>query len=125
MLEIEAGAKRRFADEYDAAQVRGEVVGRQGGGDTTVLARNAATAADVGLSRKAVHEARIIRDAQAAKLDVAAGDIVNAADNPVCCQIGLASRGCRPAIRDQNPENFAALRRTHIGRHPPFSDRCI
>jgi hypothetical protein len=63
-LEIEAQAKRRLADEYDAAQERGEVVGRGGGGDTTVPVRNAATAADVGLTRKEIHEARIIRDAE-------------------------------------------------------------
>jgi hypothetical protein len=64
-LEIEALAKRRLADEYDAAQERGEVIGRKGGGDTTVPVRNAATAADVGLTRKEIHEARAIRDAEA------------------------------------------------------------
>lgn len=63
-LEIEAGAKRRLADEYDAAQERGEVVGPHGGGDSTVPNRNAATAADLGLSRKEIHEARKIRDAE-------------------------------------------------------------
>jgi len=52
----------RLADEYDAAQERGEVVGRKGGGDTTVPVRNAATAADVGLSRKQIHEARAVRE---------------------------------------------------------------
>ncbi|TGQ95997.1 hypothetical protein EN851_07680 [Mesorhizobium sp. M8A.F.Ca.ET.208.01.1.1] len=62
-LEIEAQAKRRLADEYDAAQDRGEVVGRKGGGDSTVPSRNAATAADVGLNRKDIHEARQVRDA--------------------------------------------------------------
>jgi len=45
-------------------QERGEVVGRNGGGDTTVPIRNAATAADIGISRKDIHEARIIRDAE-------------------------------------------------------------
>ena len=63
-LEIEAGAKRRLADEYDAAQERGEIVGRKGGGDSTVPQRNAATAADIGLSRKDIHDARQIRDAE-------------------------------------------------------------
>ncbi len=64
----EAAAKRRLADEYDAAQERGEVAKS---GDTLrngpgVPKRNAgkATAADVGLSRKEIHEARSIRDAQ-------------------------------------------------------------
>lgn len=63
-LAIEARAKIRLADEYDAAQERGEVVGRSGGGDNTVPERNAATAADLGLSRKTIHEARHLRDGE-------------------------------------------------------------
>jgi hypothetical protein len=58
-LEIEAMASKRLADEYDAAQERGEAVGRKGGGDSTVPERNAATAADLGLTRKQIHEARV------------------------------------------------------------------
>lgn len=64
-LEIEAMAKRRLADEYDAAQERGEV--GQEGRPKTVPNENGivpATAADVGLSRKDIHEAREIRDAE-------------------------------------------------------------
>lgn len=63
----EAQAKRRLADEYDAAQARGEVARS---GDTLrtgpgVPKQNAgkATAADVGLTRKEIHEARRICDA--------------------------------------------------------------
>lgn len=63
-LEIEAGAKRRLADEYDAAQERGEVAvsgdnqrGRSDG-------ERPPSAIEVGLSRKEIHEARIIRDAE-------------------------------------------------------------
>lgn len=66
-LEIEAAAKRRLADEYDGGQERGEIVGPKGGGDSTVPSRNAATAADVGLTRKQVHEARQVRDAEQAQ----------------------------------------------------------
>lgn len=69
-LEIEAQAKRRLADEYDAAQDRNEVAKS---GDTLrsgpgVPDQNAgkATAADIGVSRKEIHEARIIRDAEVA-----------------------------------------------------------
>ena len=59
-------AKRRLADEYDAAQERGEVVGAHNGAKNRVLSENAiATAADIGLSRKDIHEARQIRDAEA------------------------------------------------------------
>lgn len=67
---IIAAAQHRLADEYDAAQERGEVALA---GDTLkhgpgVPERNAgkATAADVGLSRKEIHEARIVRDAETA-----------------------------------------------------------
>lgn len=65
-LDVEARGKRLLADAYDEAQERGDAVGRQGGGDSTVPARNAATAADLGLSRKVIHEGRMIRDAEAA-----------------------------------------------------------
>jgi len=68
-LEIEAAAKRRLADEYDAAQARGEIA-RLGTNqsDLGVSNRNTrpSTAADVGLSRKAIHDARLIRDAEVA-----------------------------------------------------------
>ena len=63
-LEIEAQAKRRLADEYDAAQERGEVAtGRPksiSGGNTS------ATVAEIGLTSLQIHEARIIRDAEIA-----------------------------------------------------------
>jgi hypothetical protein len=64
-LEIEAAAKRRLADEYDAAQARGEVK-RNGGDRSTVEDRNTASAADLGLRRDQIHDARLIRDAEAA-----------------------------------------------------------
>lgn len=64
---LEAAANRRLADEYDAARERGEVVGPSGGGDSTVPVRNAATAAEVGFTRKQIHEAREIRDAEVAQ----------------------------------------------------------
>lgn len=67
-LEIEARAKRRLADEYDAAQARGEVArGREGRG-LGVARDNAqiATAADLRLRRDQIHEARQIRDAETA-----------------------------------------------------------
>lgn len=63
-LEIEAQAKRRLADEYDAAQERGEVA-KIGDNLPSVPDKNSkATAADIGLSRKEIHEARIVRDAE-------------------------------------------------------------
>lgn len=65
-LDIEAQAKRRLADEYDAAQERGEVatVGKRSQPERLTAAPP--SAADAGLSRKTIHEAREIRDAEEA-----------------------------------------------------------
>lgn len=63
-LEIEAGAKRRLADEYDAAQERGEVQSHGGQGKRDVLNENIPSVTDLGLTRKAIHEARELRDAE-------------------------------------------------------------
>jgi hypothetical protein len=63
-LELEAMAKRRLADEYDAAQDRGEVA--TAGGDKSKLPeQNFATVSDIGLTHKEIHDARQIRDAEA------------------------------------------------------------
>ena len=63
-LEIEAAAKRRLADEYDAAQARGEVAKR--GWESGVDKRNTTTAADLGLRHDQIHDARLIRNAKTA-----------------------------------------------------------
>jgi hypothetical protein len=66
ILELEAQAKRRLADEYDAAQARGEVAER--GKPVNVPDGNIKpTTADLGLSRKDIHEAREVRDAEDAE----------------------------------------------------------
>lgn len=65
-LEIEARAKIRLADEYDAAQERGEVK-RNGGDRSTLESRETASAADLGLRHDQIQEARLIRDAEAAE----------------------------------------------------------
>ena len=58
------GAKRRLADEYDAAQERGEVRGDR---QRTASNAEAIGVNDIGLTHKDIHEARIIRDAEAAE----------------------------------------------------------
>lgn len=64
-LEIESLAKRRLADEYDAAQERGEVQTRGGQGRDIPDGNNPPpTVADIGLTSKQVFEARLIRDAE-------------------------------------------------------------
>ncbi|MCJ2135560.1 hypothetical protein MKK69_16130 [Methylobacterium sp. J-026] len=69
-MEIEAAAKRRLADEYDAAQERGEVATQSRGGaniaDGVPGGNTVATVTDLGLTRKAIHEARQLRYAEAA-----------------------------------------------------------
>ncbi len=65
MVPRRANREWRLADEYDAAQERGEV--QRPGGDrvSNVPERNnAPTVADLGLTRKQIHEARQIRDAE-------------------------------------------------------------
>jgi hypothetical protein len=67
-LAIEAEANRRLADEYDAAQDRGEVASASVRTDIVPDGNDVerpATAAELGLSRKDIHEARIVRDAEA------------------------------------------------------------
>ena len=56
------GAKRRLADEYDAAQERGEVRGDR---QRTASNAEAVGVDDIGITHKDIHEARIIRDAEA------------------------------------------------------------
>lgn len=67
-LLIEARAKMLLADEYDAAQDRGEVA-KLGSNQTQVgvpAGNTLPTASDLGLTRKDIHEARQIRDAERA-----------------------------------------------------------
>lgn len=66
-LEIEAAAKRRLADEYDGAQERGEV--KSSGQPRKSIVpneNNTPSVSDIGLTRKQVHEARQLRDAEKA-----------------------------------------------------------
>lgn len=109
-LEIEAGAKRRLADEYDAAQDRGEVAKHSAGNPQIVPERNdlPATAAEVGLSRKDIHEARMIRDAEEASPGVvkqAINEAVEAGEEPTRAKVRRAvlktvkpDGGSRPPI---------------------------
>jgi hypothetical protein len=82
-LAIRARAEIRLAEEYDAAQARGEVAGHgQRGPEKDVGVHNVfwrtdlvgsnnevrhATAADLGLRRDEIYEARKLRDAEAAE----------------------------------------------------------
>lgn len=63
MVSDDARAEMRLAEEYDEAQARGEVAGH---GRSKVEPVNVTTAADLGLRRDEIHEARKLRDAERA-----------------------------------------------------------
>ncbi len=60
-MAIRARAEMRLAEEYDAAQDRGEVAGH---GRSKVEADNVTTAADIGLRRDETHDACKLLDAE-------------------------------------------------------------
>lgn len=66
-LAIRARAEMRLAEEYDAAQERGEVGKRGDFGGVNSRGKDTPTAADLGLAHKDIHEFRAIRDAERAE----------------------------------------------------------
>jgi hypothetical protein len=110
-LTIEAQAKRRLADEYDRAQERGEVAkhgGIRGNQHAKVCDENVATAADIGLSRLEIHEAREIRDAERADPGVvrrAVDDAVAAGEEPTKAKV---RRAVKKAAKRGKPKKKAA-----------------
>lgn len=67
-LEIEALAQRRLADEYDAAQDRGEVAGHGGARNFKIPEENLEpTLSEIGLTGKDIFEAKQVRDAEEAE----------------------------------------------------------
>jgi hypothetical protein len=79
-LLIESNAKRRLAEEYEAAQDRGEVSVQGQHGDHVPGENMKATVTDIGLTRKEVHDARQVRDAEAADPGVVARTVNEALD---------------------------------------------
>src|SRR5665213_511704 len=67
---VDAQAKRRLADEYDASQERGEARKRGGNDKVTKLPDGKFGPADVGISDKELHEARAIGDAEKRDPDI-------------------------------------------------------
>jgi hypothetical protein len=69
-LIIEAAAKQRLADEYDAAQARGDVA-RLGTNQNDMglpeQKTRPATVEEIGVTHKQVHEVRLFRDAELAE----------------------------------------------------------
>lgn len=86
-LDIESAAKRRLADEYDAAQERGEV---RGANERTASNAEAVGAAEIGLTHKEIHEARQFRDAE--RDDPGTTQQHSAAPAPLACDVMLWQR---------------------------------
>lgn len=87
-LEIEAMAKRRFADEYEAAQARGEIVGpaNRGGKKLDKSSDAVLRIADIGVTPHEINQARFVRDAESRE----PGIVVRALED-------IASRGDEPS----------------------------
>lgn len=90
-LMIESEAKRRLADEYDAAQERGEIA--KAGNPNSSNSEELTSVADLGLTHKQVHEARQIRDAETA-------------------QPGIVKQTLDRALADRREPNRAELQRS-------------
>ena len=98
---IRARAEVLLAQEYDAAQARGEIAVRGGNGNNqfgnVADKRNLVTAADLGLRRNEIHEARKLRDAEEA-------------------QPGIIERTLQNMVERGEEPTRAALKREIIGR---------
>lgn len=121
-LEIEAMAKRRLADEYDAAQERGEVAKR--GKPINVPERNnKATTAEIGIRRKDIHEARQMRVAIAknpAIVREALDDILASGDEPTRAAL---KRAIAPAVKTLRTEEQAAKKERRATREVELAAR--
>lgn len=114
-LEIEARAKRRLADEYDRAQADG-VVKRHGGARSKISAGKLETpssAAEIGMSPKSVHEARIVRNALArnpAAVRDALDKMIAEGDEPTRVALRRAIRDTAKTLRDEDMRSSRANR---------------
>lgn len=90
-LTIEAEAKRRLADEYDAAQERKEIGGH--GGDRTKFPDGKLAKATEVIPPKDLHEARLIRDAEKAEPGIvrrAVDEALEAGEEPTKARVRRA-----------------------------------
>lgn len=103
-LAIQSRAKMRLADEYDAAQERGEIA-KQG---AHVAEYNMTATADLGLRRDEIHEARQLRDAERAAPGVIESTIyeqVAAGEEPTKAAINQAVEAVNKPHVAQNSGN--------------------
>lgn len=121
-LEIEAAAKRRLADEYDAAQARGEVMGRA---RSCVGDDNApATAADLGLRRDQIHDARLLRDAEEADPGIVRRTLdakLERGEEPTRSAVRRAAEDRLQRSLDRLQRIHESVRRLEENRPPPLT----
>lgn len=107
-LAIRARAEMRLAEEYDSAQERGEVVGAHDGAKKRVGNDNAiSTAADLGLRRDEIHEARKLREAERAEPGIirrTLNDMVERGEEPTRAALKREVFAPRPAPRQMDPK---------------------
>jgi hypothetical protein len=99
-LVIESQTKCRLADEYDAAQERGEIAkhGEIGRGRSSQR-EHLSTSEDIGITRKQVHEARAVRDAEKKKPGLVRKTIeakLKAGEEPTRADIKRAVNATKP-----------------------------
>lgn len=112
-LAIRARAEMRLAEEYDDAQERGEVAshgaerGGRGNQHGNVATPNVTTAADLGLRRDEIHEARKLRDAERAEPGVvsrAIDKMVERGEEPTRAALRREVFTPRPQPRQMDPK---------------------
>jgi hypothetical protein len=117
-LVIQSQAKRRLADEYDAAQERGEVAsGRDGPGAGVSNGNAKAIVAEIGITRKEIHDARLVRDAEAADPGIVRRTVeedLAARKEPTKAKVrravkNVAKRGKSDPIKKIGPKKAPAL----------------
>jgi hypothetical protein len=106
-LLLQSNAKRRLADEYDAAQERGEVSRQGQRTDIIPDGKKVPTVSEIpGLSSKEIHEARLIRDAEKADPGIIERTInaaVEAGEEPTRALLRRAVLKTKKAKRQRKP----------------------
>lgn len=121
-LELQAAGDVRLADEFDAGQERGDIATGRDGPGAGVLDGNAkATAEELGLSRKQIHEARLVRNAERAD----PGIVHRALEERLAQELEPNKAALREIViaaaqRGLRPEPKSSRRNPHYEHDPQF-----
>lgn len=128
-LLIEAQAKQRLADEYDAAQERGDVA-RLGTNqkELGVLEEKTrpATVGEIGLTHKQVYEARLIRDAEIVAPGIVGqtvNEAITAGEEPTKAKVRDAALVVISAAKSVKPKGAVLARAAVKERKPSRQSR--